>query len=193
MGRMLVSTEGRPTGRDEAGGCLAPHRRRLRCALSDRRGAAAVEFALTLPFMLLLAVGAFDYGNVAYTMMEVNQAAHAGAFYAYANPSACTTSGITTAEKAATNLGSSITTTTSASGATAIQKAAPACGYNACVSSAGVIVQTTGTCPAADLTSGDQAGTYAIAYAQTSFSPLLPWTQLAFPSTLTATAVIRYK
>ncbi len=72
-------------------------RRPLAALVAEPRGSAAVELALTAPFLVLLCMGIIDFGNVAYTLMQVNAAAHAGAMYAFANPTSCTTSGITSA------------------------------------------------------------------------------------------------
>ena len=49
---------------------------------SPPRGAAIVEFALILPFLILLMVGLFDLGFGAYQTMQVHAAAEAGAQYA---------------------------------------------------------------------------------------------------------------
>jgi Flp pilus assembly protein TadG len=163
--------------------------------MADREGSAAIEFALSLPFLTLLLVGAFDYGNLAYTMMEVQQAAHAGAFYAYnavVNSGSCTTSGITSAETTATSLGSAISTSPP-SGSTGVTAAAPTCTFSGCPNSggkAGVVAPTGSTCTAGAV---DAPGTYAVAYASATFSPILPWAALAFPSKLSAVAAIRYK
>ncbi len=157
--------------------------------LKGRRGAAAIELALTLPFMMVVLMGIFDFGNITYTMMEVNAAAHAGVMYAYANRSACTTSGIETAENTATSLGSPAAYTgPSATGAAGLGHSAPSCTVSGCSSSAGIVATSSSTCTTGDPT----PGTYAVAFAQYNFTPLLPWTGLVFPSTISATAVMRY-
>jgi hypothetical protein len=132
-------------------------------------------------------MGIIDFGNVAYTLMQVNAAAHAGAMYAFANPTSCTTSGITSAEQSATSLGATISTTPPSSGVSAVTKAAPTCAFSGCVSGTS-LVSSSSTCAA-----GDQPGTYSVAFAQGAFSPLLPWSAFNLPTTLSATAVMRYK
>jgi Flp pilus assembly protein TadG len=154
---------------------------------ANQRGSAAVELALTAPFLVLLSMGIIDFANVAYTMMQVNAAAHAGAMYAFANPTNCTTSGITAAEQSATSLGSAISTTPPTSGVSAATAAAPTCTFSGCVSGK-ALVSSTGTCSA-----GDNPGTYSVAFAKASFTPLLPWSAFNLPTTLAATAVMRYK
>jgi Flp pilus assembly protein TadG len=166
--------------------------RRVALAWRDARGAAAIELALTAPFVILLLMGIFDFGNLAFTMMQVEAAAHAGAQYALGTTftsTSCAATGATSiaaAEQTATTLGTAITTTPP-TGSTGVTAAAPTCGFSGCVSS-GLLVSQTTTCPA-----GDPPGTYAVAYAQTTFTPLLSWAAFAFPSKLTATAVMRYQ
>lgn len=48
----------------------------------DRRGAAAVEFAVLLPFLLFLAVIATDWARLMYYTISVEACARAGALYA---------------------------------------------------------------------------------------------------------------
>jgi Flp pilus assembly protein TadG len=53
---------------------------------NTRRGAAAMELALVLPILILLALGCVDYGRYAYYSVAVQNAARAGAEYAAMNP-----------------------------------------------------------------------------------------------------------
>lgn len=48
-------------------------------------GASAVEFALVLPIIVALMIGTIDLGRMAWTKMEVQAAARAGAAYALVN------------------------------------------------------------------------------------------------------------
>ena len=50
------------------------------------RGAAAVEFALILPILLLLIGGIIDFGNLYYNQIIVSNAARDGARLVSANP-----------------------------------------------------------------------------------------------------------
>lgn len=52
----------------------------------SQSGAAAVELALTLPFLLLLVIGVVDYGRAFYTSITVANAARAGAEYGAQSP-----------------------------------------------------------------------------------------------------------
>ncbi|MDE3094417.1 MAG: pilus assembly protein [Chloroflexota bacterium] len=60
--------------------------RRGRGPAPGERGQALVEFALTAPILLLLVLGAVDYGRVYYRAVQVSQAARNGAAYASINP-----------------------------------------------------------------------------------------------------------
>ena len=71
-----------------------------RCARARRyhrssRGQSLVEFALVLPFLLVLVLGAVDYGRAYFDYISVTSAARTAAFYASAGPeSAADTTGI---------------------------------------------------------------------------------------------------
>ena len=50
-----------------------------RCLGTCRKGNTAVEFALTMPLLVLLAFGAYDYGSAYVESVRLNGAARAGA------------------------------------------------------------------------------------------------------------------
>lgn len=54
----------------------------LRRFLHDRRGATAVEFALTIPAALLLTVGALELGRAVFAQAAINHAAQETARFA---------------------------------------------------------------------------------------------------------------
>lgn len=54
--------------------------------LLDDRGASLVELALVLPLLMLLLLGAADFGRAYYLAMEIAGAAQAGAEYGAQNP-----------------------------------------------------------------------------------------------------------
>jgi Flp pilus assembly protein TadG len=136
----------------------------------DEGGAAAVEFALLLPALTLLAAGLIDASRLIADRMQVQAAADAGADYARANgwnPAA-----IQSAVIAATPLaGVSAPTPQMASD---------------CVSGTTLVAITTGSCP-----SGGAPGGFVTVTAQKPFSTLTPWPQGTFPATITARAVVR--
>lgn len=163
---------------------------------ADTRGVAALELALILPFMILLLMGVFDFASVAYDTMQVNAAAYAGAHAAVAavqpgGSGSCTPSVITSAEAAATSLTNLTTSSTKLSG---VSSSAPACGVEAEVvtttnngSTSSTLTPCTGTgCTATP-------GYYAVAYAQATYTPLLSWSALVLPKSISATAVVRYQ
>lgn len=54
--------------------------------LRAERGASLVELAVVLPLLLLLLMGAVDFGRAFYLSMEVSGAAESGAEYGSLNP-----------------------------------------------------------------------------------------------------------
>jgi Flp pilus assembly protein TadG len=60
-------------------------RARLARLAGDRRGIAAVEFALVAPVFCLLFAAAVDFGGVLFTRFKLNAAVAAGANYAQVN------------------------------------------------------------------------------------------------------------
>lgn len=76
---------------------------RWRLAAADRRGVAAVEFAVLAPVFCLMLAGAIDLGGVLYAEFQVNNAVSAGAAYAQLNATqANSTNGATLAQNVAT-------------------------------------------------------------------------------------------
>jgi Flp pilus assembly protein TadG len=141
-------------------------------ALSDRRGAAGVEFALLLPPLTLFVIGMVDVGCLAYQQMEVVAAVNAGAKYAGANPGNPT--GITAAVTNATPM-----TLSPAPTATTVY----ACNTNGALS---FVASPTVTCPG-----GGTAATYIQVNAWANYTPLIAWSGLTMPSALSAQAIVR--
>lgn len=65
-------------------------RRNLRVAklilLREQRASSLVELAVTLPLLLILLVGAIDFGHGFYLALEVSSAAQAAALFGVQNP-----------------------------------------------------------------------------------------------------------
>lgn len=57
----------------------------MKSQLLDNRGAAILELALTTPLFIALILGAAELGRVAYSAIEVENAARAGASYGSVN------------------------------------------------------------------------------------------------------------
>jgi Flp pilus assembly protein TadG len=58
---------------------MRPYQHGKYCLLQRTEGAIAVEFAIVLPFLLLLICGIMDFGNLYYHSHNVNEAAREGA------------------------------------------------------------------------------------------------------------------
>ena len=138
--------------------------------LTARTGAAGIEFALLLPALTLLLMGVFDYGALAYQTMQVAAAAHAGADYALRN--GWNQTAVQNAVTGATGL------TVSANPAPALSKG--------CITGNALVITAGSSCP-----SGGTPGSYVVVNAQSPFSPMLAWSALSFPSTITAQAAVR--
>lgn len=74
--------------------------------MRNTAGQALVETALTIPLLLLLLIGAAEFGRLAYAAIEVSNAARAGV--AYGAQSHITASDFSGMETAATNDGANI-------------------------------------------------------------------------------------
>jgi Flp pilus assembly protein TadG len=72
----------------------------------EEKGQSMIELAVTLPLLLLLLVGAVEFGRLAYAAIEVANAARAGVAYGAQSPA--TAADITGMETAATNDGADI-------------------------------------------------------------------------------------
>lgn len=55
--------------------------------MRSERGQAAVEFALVLPFLILIICGVIDFGRILYTANALTGVCERGARYASINPS----------------------------------------------------------------------------------------------------------
>ena len=167
---------------------MKPGRRPWRPAvlLADRRGAAAVEFAIVLPFLLLLVVGLIDYGLGFWEQMMVGNAARAGAYFASVNGWGSGAPGsIETAVTSATSLAS-----ISASGTYAPSQAC----Y--CPTSSGLVAPPgTPTAPGCGATLCSDgvtpAGYYIVVNAGATYNTLMPWPGIGSNFTLTATSFAR--
>jgi Flp pilus assembly protein TadG len=164
---------------------LSPtHKRSLGTFWKERKATSAIELALILPVIAAMIVPLMDLGMAAYTKMEVQNAAQAGADYALKNAQA----GFN-----ATNIGNAVTNATGLSGVVANQPAAPSEVCH-CVDvdpngvpslDAGTAPPCTGTC-----TSGTM-GTYVVVNAQASYTPLFPYPTIPNSITFTSTSTVR--
>lgn len=70
--------------------------------IRNKKGATAVEFALFAPFIMVMFLGVYDFGDVMYQKAQLSSAVRIGAQYATSNRG--DTSGIEAAVVGATNL-----------------------------------------------------------------------------------------
>jgi len=151
--------------------------KRLRC---DQRGVAAIETAIVIPILALSAVCVGDLGRCALQRTWVSYAASAGAEYAVANAdSSFNASKITAAATASTGPAGGISINPDPSE------------FYGCATATGVAASTQGaTCPSITSTGGT-AGKYVSVTATMPFSAMFSAAGISYPSTLTATAMVR--
>ena len=142
----------------------------------DQRGLAAVELAIALPILTMSALCAGDLGRFALEKTWVTYAASAGAEYAAAH--GFDADKITTAATSATPVsGMSVSPAPSA--------------FYGCATATGVTASTQGaTCPS-DTSTGGTTGKYVSVTTTMPFSAMFSAAGISYPSTLTATAVVR--
>jgi Flp pilus assembly protein TadG len=137
---------------------------------TDRRGVAAVEFALIAPVLCLLVAGLIDGSRLIVQTMQVKAAAQAGADYARKH--GWDAVGIAGAVTSATSIAVSATP-------------APA-QTTACVSGTTIAPAAGATCAA-----GGTPGSFITVAAQAPFASIMPWPGLTQPTTVAARAVVR--
>jgi Flp pilus assembly protein TadG len=143
-------------------------------------GAALVELGLLLPVMMLLVVGAVDFGRLYFEYIEVVNAAHAGAEYGSINST--DTSGMSTAATQSAPDVSGLTVPTKAYGC----ECSDGTSYSAscttvptCTASAGPPARSTNVVYRVEVTT------------QATWTPLMPWPGVPSSLTLTNTAYMR--
>jgi hypothetical protein len=142
-------------------------------------GTAAIEFALFLPFLLLLLTGIVELGFSAYEAMQVSSGVEAGALYAAKN--GWNSASIVNATVGGAALPPGLNTLTATPAPTQF------CG---CPSAAGSISNLGAPPCSTTACSGVAAGTYVQVNASLNHMAILP-TSWGLPTAFTATAVIR--
>jgi Flp pilus assembly protein TadG len=149
-----------------------PLRDKMRGMRDDRRGVAAIEFAIMAPALVMMTVCTVDLGMGIYSNMQVQNAAQAGAQYAMVH-------GFD-----ASLISNAVSSATGQSGISASPAPVRYCG---CATSAGVTNVTCGsTCPA-----GAVYGTYVQVSTQGTYTTILPYPMIANSFNLTAQAAVR--
>lgn len=138
----------------------------------DRRGTAAIEFALISPVFIILLVGVVELGFAGLDAMRVQDAAEAGALYAQVNG------------WDAAGIAAAVTSATGASGLTATPAPVNFCG---CPGTDGIAaVDCMGAC-----TDGSAPGKYVTVSASMPRLTIVPETISTLPDTLTAHSTVR--
>jgi len=149
-------------------------------------GAAAIEFALFLPFLLLLLTGVVEIGFSAYEAMQVSNAVNAGAVYAAAKVGGTfDATSVANAAVAGAVLPTQLKTLTATPAPTQF------CGCPTATGITNAGAPTSGSCASvATCSGGSKPGLYVKVNASLAHSTIFP-TTWGLPATFTATAVIR--
>jgi Flp pilus assembly protein TadG len=149
-----------------------PLRDLMRVMRADRRGVAAIEFAIMVPTLIMMTVCTVDLGMGIYTNMQVQDAAQAGAQYAMVH---------------GFDANSISTVVSNATGQSGISASPAPVQYCGCATAAGVTNVTCGAaCPA-----GAVSGTYVQVSTQATYTTIVPYPMIANSFTLTAQAAVR--
>jgi hypothetical protein len=143
------------------------------------RGAAIVEFALIMPFLIGLLVGLCDLGFGVYGSMQVQAAAEAGAQYAIRNA------------WDATKIAAAVTSATGASGITATPAPYQICGCTNNNIFIQVGIPTNGSCSSLTCTPSGHPGLYASINAQLMYQTMLSYPGMPATWTLAGQAYRR--
>jgi Flp pilus assembly protein TadG len=142
----------------------------------DRRGVAAVEFALVASVLFIMLGGIADYGIALWAKSSLANAVAEGVQYAYLYPTA-TTSQIQTVVQGSSALSPRVVASVTGPACYCINGTTPTLGTAACSS----------TC--AD---GSKAGSYVLITATYPYSAFLPgFSGMATSTTLTESATVR--
>jgi Flp pilus assembly protein TadG len=154
----------------------------------EQRGVAAVELAIAIPILTLSALCAGDLGRFALQRTWVSYAASAGAEYAVAHGFSTTK---TNCPATSTSLDPITCAATSAAPVSGISISPAPSELYGCATATGVTASTQGaTCPSGTSTGGT-AGQYVSVTATMPFSAMFNAAGISYPSTMTATAVVR--
>ena len=135
------------------------------------RGVAALEFALVVPFLLLMIVGIVDIGMGIYRKMQVQNAAQAGAQYAISHGYSPSIADV-------------VTNATTFPGIAATPAPGQFCG---CPSNSGVATATCGSICVA----GSTAGTYVVVSAMGTYNTIMSYPAIPGSFEMTAQATVR--
>jgi len=154
----------------------------------------AIEFAIATPVLLTLFVGVADYGTLMNTAGSLRGATRAGAEYAKANWNNPTvTNVITSTEQQVCSFLARPFDTGTSTCSPVTPSVSTSC---TCSDDASVTCPTPGSgssspCPVTSGQTDTRVFNFVSVTATQPFSPIFSWTGFAFPSTVTATSVVR--
>ena len=155
----------------------------------DRSGIAAIELAIVAPVVVLGILCVTDLGRFALDKTRITYAASADAEYAAAHaddPQFSSPYPMGAAFSAAIS-----TAATSATPATDISISPTPSSYYGCATSTGLTASTQGATCSPSTSSGGTAGIYVSVTATMPFTALFGAAGIAYPSTISSTAVVR--
>ena len=157
-------------------------RRRARhLRLLRRRGVAAVEFAIVAPALLTVLGAATDFGRALAISTQLQQAALAGATYAFAAQQEAGVDGTISASAVKAVVQASMTL----SPAPTVTVSGPA---PECTSTSGSSTTLTSGTAGVDCPSGSLPNTYVVITVQYAFTPLMPTYSMLASTTLSVTS-----
>lgn len=147
-----------------------------------------IELAIALPLLIIVIVGAVDFGTACYIAIEVTGAARAGA--QYGAQSATTMQDINGIELAAKNEAQNISTTcTTTAGRTCWVTGYPLATYGCeCADGTGVIPSTI-VC--SSCSNGNHTVNYVSVVTQATYTPMIPWPGINSSYTFNGNAKLR--
>jgi Flp pilus assembly protein TadG len=154
--------------------------RAVRNTAADRKGLSAVEFGLVAPVLLGMLSPLIDLGLAFSQQIKLEHAAEAGAQYASLNPwSSSTAAAIQNAANNSTPL--------------ALTWAAAPTEFCGCPNGSNTQITNTGNPPCSGTPSGcsEPAGYYVTFTVTSNYTPVMPFSVLSNPTTLTAQPVVR--
>jgi Flp pilus assembly protein TadG len=155
----------------------------------DRNGLAAIELAIIAPVVVLGILCTTDLGRFALDKTWVTYAASAGAEYAAAHAD---DQQYSPPYPMGSAFGAAISTAaTSATPATEISVSPTPTSYYGCATSIGVTASTQGATCSSSTSTGGSAGIYVSGTATIPFTSLFGAAGIAYPSTISSTAVVR--
>ena len=146
----------------------------------DTTGAALVEFASTVPLLVLLAFGIADYGLLMNNTIVLEASTRSGAEIVKSNPT-ITISQMTALFPSGATIQPLTTSCTCVTSGTYTGSCPPAPGTSPC---AGQINPNTGLADSRVLE-------YITVSATQNYSPWIPWASFVFPTSISSTAVAR--